>query len=112
MTDQLIGAHNGLHSEQGSLSGEHPGRSANPVIKVHDVVWLEFEKPDLNKAEEFGLAVEFRQTTTICIERPVGSGSAVDLIGQAPNPFLAGVGLRIDPAPVHRPWPGDAPHYG
>jgi Glyoxalase/Bleomycin resistance protein/Dioxygenase superfamily len=59
MTDQLIGAHNGLHSEQGSLSGEHPGRSANPVIKVHDVVWLEFEKPDLNKAEEFGLAFGF-----------------------------------------------------
>ncbi|HTY31792.1 MAG TPA: 2,3-dihydroxybiphenyl 1,2-dioxygenase, partial [Mycobacterium sp.] len=47
MTDQLIGSHNGLHSEQGALPGEHPGRSANPVIKVHDVVWLEFEKPDL-----------------------------------------------------------------
>src|SRR6201995_3575281 len=62
MTDQLIGAHNahnGLHSEQGRLPGEHPGRSANPVIKVHDVVWLEFEKPDLNKAEGFGLAFGF-----------------------------------------------------
>jgi ribosomal protection tetracycline resistance protein len=51
-------------------------------------------------AEEFGLAVEFRETTTICIERPVGSGAAVEFIGQAPNPFLAGVGLRVDPAPV------------
>src|SRR6201984_1472488 len=59
MTDQLIGAHNGLHSEQGALPGEHPGRSTNPVIKVHDVVWLEFEKPDLNKAEAFGLAFGF-----------------------------------------------------
>jgi hypothetical protein len=43
MTDQLIGAHNAhneLHSEQGARPGEHPGRSANPIIKVHDVLWL------------------------------------------------------------------------
>ena len=45
MTDQLIGAHNGLHSEQGGLPGEHPGRSANPVIKVHDVIWLSSRSP-------------------------------------------------------------------
>ena len=50
-------------------------------------------------AEDFGLAVGFRETTTICIERPAGSGNAVEVIGQAPNPFLAGVGLRVDPAP-------------
>ena len=59
MTEHLIGAHNGLHSEQGALPGEHPGRSANPVIKVHDVIWLEFEKPDLKKAEAFALAFGF-----------------------------------------------------
>ena len=47
MTDQVIGAHNDLHSEQGALKGEHAGRSANPIIKVQDVIWLEFEKPDL-----------------------------------------------------------------
>ena len=45
------GAHNDLHSEQGARSGEHPGRSRNPVIKVHDIAWLEFEKPDLARAE-------------------------------------------------------------
>jgi ribosomal protection tetracycline resistance protein len=50
-------------------------------------------------ADEFGLAVDFLQTTTICIERPAGTGIAVEVIGQAPNPFLAGVGLRVDPAP-------------
>lgn len=59
MTDQLIGAHNGLHSEQGALHGEHPGRFTNPVIKVHDVIWLEFEKPDLRKAEAFAVAFGF-----------------------------------------------------
>ena len=59
MTEQVIGAHNGLHSEDGALRGEHPGRSANPVIKVHDVIWLEFEKPDLNKAEAFARSFGF-----------------------------------------------------
>lgn len=51
--------HAGLHSEQGGLRGEHPGRSANPVIKVHDVAWLEFEKPDLRRAEAFAHAFGF-----------------------------------------------------
>ncbi|MGW1751744.1 VOC family protein [Streptomyces sp. NPDC002092] len=46
-------AHQDLHSEQGALRGEHPGRSRNPVIKVADLAWLEFEKPDLMRAEVF-----------------------------------------------------------
>jgi ribosomal protection tetracycline resistance protein len=52
-------------------------------------------------ANEYGVDVTFRETTTICIERPVGTGAAVETIGKAPNPFLATVGLRIEPAPVN-----------
>ena len=51
-------------------------------------------------AEEHGLAVTFRETTTICVERPVGVGAAYELIGTGSNPFLATVGLRVEPAPV------------
>ncbi len=51
-------------------------------------------------ADGFGIAVEFRETTTICIERPIGSGAAVEVMREAPNPFLATIGLRVDPAPV------------
>jgi ribosomal protection tetracycline resistance protein len=51
-------------------------------------------------AREFDLDVSFRETTTICIERPVGTGEAVELMGKASNPFLATVGLRIEPGPV------------
>ncbi len=51
-------------------------------------------------AGDFGVEVEFRETTTICIERPVGTGAAADFIKLGGNPFLATVGLRIDPAPV------------
>ncbi|MGH4032143.1 VOC family protein [Actinomycetota bacterium Odt1-20B] len=46
--------HHGLHSEHGSRRGEHPGRGRDPVVKVADLAWLEFEKPDLDRAEVFG----------------------------------------------------------
>jgi ribosomal protection tetracycline resistance protein len=52
-------------------------------------------------ANEFDVDVGFRETTTICIERPIGTGSAAETLGKAPNPFLATVGLRIEPAPVN-----------
>jgi ribosomal protection tetracycline resistance protein len=51
-------------------------------------------------AGEFGVDVTFEETTTICVERPAGTGSAVEFIGVAPNPFLATIGLRVDPAPI------------
>ncbi len=54
-----VDAHKDLHSEQGGLPGEHPGRSRNPVIKVRDLAWLEFEKPDLVRAEAFARAFGF-----------------------------------------------------
>ncbi|MFF9207641.1 MULTISPECIES: VOC family protein [unclassified Streptomyces] len=57
-------AHQDLHSEQGARRGEHPGRSRNPVIKVADLAWLEFEKPDLERSEifarDFGFQVAAR----------------------------------------------------
>jgi ribosomal protection tetracycline resistance protein len=51
-------------------------------------------------ADDYGLAVTFRETTTICIERPIGSGAAFDIIATPPNPFLATVGLRVEPGPM------------
>ncbi|MFJ4717916.1 GTP-binding protein [Streptomyces luteogriseus] len=51
-------------------------------------------------AEEYGLEVTFRETTPLCVERPVGTGQAVEFNKKDPNPFLATVGLRVDPAPV------------
>ncbi|HET7855983.1 MAG TPA: translation factor GTPase family protein [Gaiellaceae bacterium] len=49
-------------------------------------------------AADYGIDVGFRETTTICIERVIGSGAAAELIRWAPNPFLATVGLRVEPA--------------
>ncbi|MEA3075971.1 MAG: ribosomal protection tetracycline resistance protein [Actinomycetota bacterium] len=51
-------------------------------------------------AIDFGLDVEFHDTTTICIERPNGTGHAVEVMHKPPNPILATIGLRVDPAPT------------
>ncbi|OBH98137.1 VOC family protein [Mycobacterium sp. E2733] len=47
------------HSEQPARPGEHPGRSRSPVIKVADIAWLEFERPDLTRADGFARAFGF-----------------------------------------------------
>ena len=65
------------HSEQGTQKGEHRGRSSNPVIKVHDLAWLEFQKPDLVRAEAFAHAFGF---TTVS-----RSGDQLQLRGSDPG---------------------------
>ncbi|MGH3658183.1 MAG: GTP-binding protein, partial [Micromonosporaceae bacterium] len=55
-------------------------------------------------ANEYGVEVGFRETTTICLERPTGTGAAweTNTNGRTEDePFLATVGLRVDPAPLH-----------
>ncbi|MEU6087162.1 VOC family protein [Streptomyces sp. NPDC047085] len=87
--------HQDLHSEQGALRGEHPGRARNPVIKVADLAWLEFEKPDLDRAEvfarDFGFAVAARTERELWLRGTfagspcmvIRSGSASRFIGPA-----------------------------
>lgn len=83
----------------------------DPLINVRQddvrqemTVWLygEVQKEVIaaTLSEEFGLDVQFRETTTVCLETPAGSGADVEFIAKEPNPFLATVGLRVDPAPT------------
>ena len=51
-------------------------------------------------ADDFGIDVTFRETTPICIERPNGSGEAVEVLHAESNPFNATIGLRVEPAPA------------
>ena len=85
--------HTGLHSEQGALAGEHPGRAANPVVKVRDLAWLEFEKPDLERAELFATAFGFVPVLRTGSELQL-RGSDADapcvLIRQGPRSRLVG----------------------
>jgi ribosomal protection tetracycline resistance protein len=52
-------------------------------------------------ATDFGIEVDFRETTTICVERIAGTGQAVEFNKKDANPFLATVGLRVEAAPVN-----------
>ncbi|WP_435582227.1 VOC family protein [Amycolatopsis thermoflava] len=98
--------HADLHSEQGALPGEHPGRAPNPVIKVHDLAWLEFEKPDLAKAEVFAHAFGF--TTSLRTEdelqlRGTEPGAPCVLVRRGPRSRFTGPAFRAaDPADVLR----------
>jgi ribosomal protection tetracycline resistance protein len=51
---------------------------------------------------DYGLEIEFRPTTPVCIERPNRTGTAIELLprGRSPrHPFLATVGFAISPLP-------------
>jgi ribosomal protection tetracycline resistance protein len=50
-------------------------------------------------SDDFGIDVEFRETTPIYIERPISTGEAVELLNAESNPFRATIGLRIEPGP-------------
>jgi len=64
-------------------------------------------------ARDYGIDVDFHETTTICIERPVGSGQALEILHAethsnvtgkssptSSNPFMATLGLRVDRAQI------------
>ncbi|AEV76202.1 lactoylglutathione lyase-like lyase [Mycolicibacterium rhodesiae NBB3] len=102
----IIGAHNELHSEQGARSGEHSGRSPDPVIKVADIAWLEFEKPDLARAEAFARAFGFATTLRTADElhlRGANAGAPCVLLRRGPRSRFVGVAFRTqDDADVLR----------
>ena len=50
-------------------------------------------------ADDFGVRARFTETTVLCIERPVGVGSALQVGDTPENPLLATVGLRVEPGP-------------
>ena len=97
MSDHHHGTHNDLHSEQGALAGEHVGRAQNPIIKVDDLAWLEFEKPDLDRAETFGHAFGFATSARTADEvhlRGAHAGSANVIIRRGARSRFAGAAFK------------------
>jgi catechol 2,3-dioxygenase-like lactoylglutathione lyase family enzyme len=79
------------------LPGEHPGRAKNPLIKVAGLAWLEFEKPDLDRAErfltDFGFTVADR-TPEVLLLRGRWAGTACLVVRRGPGARFAGVAFQ------------------
>lgn len=81
--DPLIGVRQVAHELRLSLFGE-----------------VQKEVIEATLADEYGLRVRFSPSSVVCIERPMGVGEAVEILYDDANPFLAGVGLRVEPGPI------------
>ena len=89
----------GLLAEQDPLIDVRQDDTVNEMsVSLYGEVQKEVIQATL--ASDFGIAVTFRETTTIYIERPVGTGEAVEVLFGETNPYVAGVGLRVDSAPT------------
>ncbi len=51
-------------------------------------------------ADDFGVAATFRETTMLCIERPLRPASAVEILQSDSHPYPATVGLHLEPGPA------------
>lgn len=101
-----VSAHRDVHSEQGRRSGEHSGRSPQPVIKVHDLAWLEFQKPDVARAEVFAQAFGFSTVVRTADQlqlRGTDAGAPCVLIRRGPSSRLCGMAFAAaDHADIRR----------
>lgn len=83
--------------EAGGLPGEHPGRSRNPMVKVDGLAWLEFEKPDLDRAEQFltdfGFTVSDRMPDTLLL-RGRQASTACLVVRRGRRPRFVGPAFR------------------
>jgi ribosomal protection tetracycline resistance protein len=73
------------------------GRRGEITVSLYGEVQKEVIQATL--ASDFGMDVTFHETTPIYIERPSRAGEAIEILHAESNPFLATIGLRVDPAP-------------
>ncbi|TKH21786.1 TetM/TetW/TetO/TetS family tetracycline resistance ribosomal protection protein [Bacillus wiedmannii] len=46
--------------------------------------------------EKYNLQVTFSNTRVVCIEKPIGIGNSVEVMGEKANPFYATIGFKIE----------------
>lgn len=89
--------HQNLHSDRSARRGEHPGRARDPIIRVADIAWLEFDKPDLLRAEAFarafGFGVALREPQTLHL-RGTSAGAPCVILRRASKTRFAGLALQ------------------
>ncbi|MEU0559666.1 translation factor GTPase family protein [Dactylosporangium sp. NPDC006015] len=88
-------------SASGSGAGSPSGSAAgSPGVSLAVSLYGEVQKEviEATLAAEYGVLVDFRESTIVYVEQVAGTGSAVELLGAPDNPFLATVGLRVEPS--------------
>ncbi|WP_155368417.1 elongation factor G [Catellatospora vulcania] len=84
-------------AEQDPLINVRADERLGTAVSLYGEVQKEVIQATL--ATEFGLETRFRETTTLCVERPAGVGEAVERLNTPSNPYRATIGLRVEPAP-------------
>ena len=113
MTDkrhlQTVDGHADMHSEHGPNRGEHTGRAVNPTIKVTDLAWLEFVKPDLNRAEtfarDFGFVIAARKPDALYLRGSL-PGTPATVSARARTPGSSGRPSRPPRPRICSGWRG------
>jgi ribosomal protection tetracycline resistance protein len=82
--------------EQDPLINIRSEPSGEVAVSLYGEVQKEVIEATL--AADYGIAVTFRETTPLYIERPAGTGAAEETLNSATNPFHAAIGLRVEPA--------------
>ena len=93
-----------LHDALGQLAEQDPlidvRQNADGLLAVSLYGEVQKEVIEATLADIYGLDVTFRETTPIYIERPLRTGAAIEVLHTESNPYLATIGLRIDPEPA------------
>jgi ribosomal protection tetracycline resistance protein len=86
-----------VHEALAALAEQDPliNLRADLTVSLYGEVQKEVIQSTL--AEEFGLRVDFRETTTIHVERPVEAGVAGETLKKDGNPYFATLELKVEP---------------
>ncbi|KFC61347.1 Elongation factor G [Devosia sp. LC5] len=89
----------GQLAEQDPLINLRRNEDANEVfVSLYGEVQKEVIQASL--LADFGLEASFAESTVICVERPTGTAEGLEIMFKEPNPYIATVGLRIEPRPA------------
>jgi ribosomal protection tetracycline resistance protein len=87
-----------LHDALADLAEQDPLINLRPDLTVSLYGEVQKEVIEATLAEEYGIAVAFRRTTTIHVERPLSAGAAGETLREDGNPYFATLDLRVEPA--------------
>ncbi|PEJ67054.1 elongation factor G [Bacillus wiedmannii] len=79
----------------------------DPLIKVwkdnvHNELYIRLfgevqkEVIEVTLFEKYNLQVTFSNTRVVCIEKPIGVGNSIEVMGEKTNPFYATIGFKIE----------------